>query len=52
MEGHLAIWSGGWEGPRLDQANFEQIRAEAVASGLITGHEVDQVLALLTIPRS
>jgi ubiquinone/menaquinone biosynthesis C-methylase UbiE len=50
MEGHLAIWSGGSEGARLDQANFEQIRAEAVASGLITGHEVDQVLALLDNP--
>ena len=43
--GRAARRGRGW-----DQANFEQIRAEAVASGLIAGHEVDQVLALLDDP--
>jgi 2-polyprenyl-3-methyl-5-hydroxy-6-metoxy-1,4-benzoquinol methylase len=50
MEGHLAVWAGGSERARLDRANVEQVRAEAVARGLITDDEIDQGLALLEDP--
>jgi ubiquinone/menaquinone biosynthesis C-methylase UbiE len=47
MEGHLTIWRGASVGARLDRANFEQVRTEAVAAGLVTDQEVDAFLALL-----
>lgn len=50
MEGHLAVWPGGSKRAPLDRANFEQMRAEAVARGLITEHEIEQALALLEDP--
>jgi ubiquinone/menaquinone biosynthesis C-methylase UbiE len=50
MEGHLAVWPGGTAGARLMQANFGQVRAEAVERGLITEHEIEQALALLDDP--
>jgi hypothetical protein len=40
----------GSPGARLKQANFEQIRQEAVNAGFITNEEVDQVLILLDDP--
>lgn len=50
MEGRLTVWPGGSVGSRLDRANFEQIRVEAVAQGLISEQEVEAVLALLQDP--
>jgi len=50
IEGRLAMRPGGSVGARLDRANFEQMRAEAVERGLITDEEVEQVLALLEDP--
>ena len=50
MEGYLAVWEGGSPGARLFDANFEQIREEAINAGFITNQEVDQVLALLDDP--
>ena len=50
VEGQLALRPGASVGAHLDRANFEQIRAEAVARGLITDEEVEQVLALLDNP--
>jgi SAM-dependent methyltransferase len=50
MEGHLAVREGGSLGAILIAANFTQVRNEAVAKGLVTGAEVDAVLARLTEP--
>jgi ubiquinone/menaquinone biosynthesis C-methylase UbiE len=50
MEGQLAIWPGGSARARLDRANLEQVRAEAIKAGLLTDHEIEQVLALLDDP--
>lgn len=50
MEGYLAIREGRTPGARLFEANFEQIREEAVNAGFITNKEVDQVLTLLDDP--
>ena len=50
MDGYLAVWKGSSPGARMFQANFEQIRKEAVNAGFITSAEVDQVLALLDDP--
>jgi hypothetical protein len=50
MEGHLAIWCGTSLGARLDRANFEQVRTEAVGADLVTDQEVDAFLALLDDP--
>ncbi len=50
MEGHLAVWEGESLGARLNAANFEQIREEAVKAGFITNEEVAQTLALLDDP--
>ena len=50
MEGALAVWAGRSPGARLDRANFEQVRAEAVSAGLIGDDEVAAVLALLDDP--
>ncbi len=47
MEGHLAIGAGESPNTRLDRANFEQVRAEAVAAGLISDDEIGQLLARL-----
>jgi SAM-dependent methyltransferase len=45
MEGHVAVREGGSLGTRFDALNFRQVRAEAVAKGLITDTEVDEVLS-------
>jgi ubiquinone/menaquinone biosynthesis C-methylase UbiE len=50
MEGHFAVWPGGSARAQLDRANFEQVRVETVARGLVTEAEIDQVLALLEDP--
>jgi ubiquinone/menaquinone biosynthesis C-methylase UbiE len=50
MEGHLTVWEGGSLGARLNAANFEQIREEAIRAGHITKEEVAQVLTLLDDP--
>jgi 2-polyprenyl-3-methyl-5-hydroxy-6-metoxy-1,4-benzoquinol methylase len=50
MEGHLTIWRGGSDGSRLMRANFEQLREEAVAHGLVSELEIGQTLALLNDP--
>ena len=50
MEGYMVVLEGGAPGARLKQANFEQIRQEAVNAGFITNEEVDQVLILLDDP--
>lgn len=50
MEGHLAVREGGGPGARMDAANLAQIRGEAVAKGLITDAEVDDILTRLDAP--
>ncbi len=50
LEGHFAVWSGGSPGARLDKANFQQIRTEAVAAGLVTDAQVDRAIAVLADP--
>jgi ubiquinone/menaquinone biosynthesis C-methylase UbiE len=50
MEGYLAIREGRTPGARLFEANFEQIRQEAVRAGFVTDEEIDQALALLDDP--
>jgi 2-polyprenyl-3-methyl-5-hydroxy-6-metoxy-1,4-benzoquinol methylase len=50
MEGHLAIWPGSSAGAQLDHANFEQARTEAVARGLISEEEIEQILVWLENP--
>jgi 2-polyprenyl-3-methyl-5-hydroxy-6-metoxy-1,4-benzoquinol methylase len=50
MEGYLAIREGRTPGARLSEANFEQIREEAVRAGFVTNEEIDQALALLNDP--
>jgi hypothetical protein len=50
LEGHFAAWSGGSPGARLFQANFEQVRAEAVAAGYVTDEQVDRAVAELSAP--
>jgi hypothetical protein len=50
MEGYVVVLEGGSPGARLKQANFEQIRQEAINAGFITDEEVDQVLILLDDP--
>lgn len=50
MEGHFAVWPGGSARAQLDRANFEHLRVEAVARGLVTDNEIEQALALLEDP--
>ena len=50
MEGYLAIREGRTPGARLFEANFEQIRQEAISAGLVTNEEIGQALALLDDP--
>lgn len=50
IEGHHTIHNGNSPGSRLDRANFEQIRTEAVNAHLTTEQEVDAVLTLLEDP--
>ncbi len=46
MEGYLAIREGRTPGARLIEANFEQIREEAVRAGFVTDEEIGQALTL------
>ena len=50
MEGYLAILEGRTPGAHLFEANFEQIRQEAISAGSVTSEEIDQALALLDDP--
>jgi ubiquinone/menaquinone biosynthesis C-methylase UbiE len=50
MEGSVAVWEGKSPGVRLDRANFEYIRQEAVNAGFLTHEEIDQVLAQVDDP--
>ena len=50
QEGYLSVWPGESAGVHLRRANFEQTREEAVAAGLITDAEVEQVLRLVEDP--
>ena len=50
MEGYLVVREGGSPGARLNAANFEQIREEAVKAGFITNEEVAHMLTLLDDP--
>ncbi len=50
MEGYLVVREGRSPGARLNSANFEQIREEAVNAGLVTDEEIAQVLTLLDDP--
>jgi SAM-dependent methyltransferase len=50
MEGHLAIGPGGSAVARLRQANYEQVRAEAIERGLVTEREIEEALSLLEDP--
>jgi hypothetical protein len=51
MEGALYLREGGTPGARVFEANFEQIRDEAITSDLATAEEIDQALALLNDPQ-
>jgi ubiquinone/menaquinone biosynthesis C-methylase UbiE len=48
LEGHFAAWAGGSPGAQLFQANFEQVRAEAVGAGWVTNAQVDSAVAELS----
>jgi SAM-dependent methyltransferase len=50
MECHFSMLPGGSVGALLDQANFEQIRLEAVSAGLVTNAQVDTAIAVLDDP--
>ena len=50
LEGHFTVWPGGSAGALMDQANFEQVRAEAVAAGLVTDDQIDRAVASLADP--
>ena len=50
MEGRFSIWPGGSPGALMDQANFGQIRSEAVSAGLVTDEQVEQAIAVLGNP--
>jgi ubiquinone/menaquinone biosynthesis C-methylase UbiE len=50
LEGHFAVWPGGSAGALLDRANFEQVRAKAVAAGLVTDAQVDRAVTALDDP--
>jgi SAM-dependent methyltransferase len=50
LEGHFTVWPGGSPGALLDRANFEQVRANAVAAGLVTDGQVDRAVAALDDP--
>ncbi len=41
MEGYVIVCEGGSPGARLKQANFEQIREEAVNAGFVTNQEIE-----------
>jgi SAM-dependent methyltransferase len=47
MEGYLAIREGRTPGARLIEANFQQIREEAVTAGFVTHEEIDRAPVLL-----
>jgi SAM-dependent methyltransferase len=47
MEGHVAVRPGGSDGARLDLANLNQVRDEAIARGLLTAEEADRIAVLL-----
>jgi ubiquinone/menaquinone biosynthesis C-methylase UbiE len=47
QEGHFAVCPGGSPGARLFQANFEQVRDEALDRGLVTDAEFEQAVAEL-----
>jgi ubiquinone/menaquinone biosynthesis C-methylase UbiE len=44
--GFFMLTPGGTPGALVDSANFSQVRAEAVASGLLRDAEIDRILAL------
>jgi ubiquinone/menaquinone biosynthesis C-methylase UbiE len=48
--GYFMLTQGGTPGPLVDSANFSQVRAEAVASGLLSDAEIDRVLTLNADP--
>jgi ubiquinone/menaquinone biosynthesis C-methylase UbiE len=50
MEGHLVARPGGSVGARLDAANFAQVGEAMIAGGLLTGEDLDRMLALLGDP--
>ncbi len=50
MEGYLTIREGSTAGARLFEANFAQIRQEAISAGFVTSEEIDQALTLLADP--
>jgi SAM-dependent methyltransferase len=50
LEGHFAAWPGGSPGARLFQANFEQVRSEAVKKEHVTEAQVDAAIAALDDP--
>lgn len=50
MEGSLAVWPGRSARALLDRANLEQVRAEAIARGLLSDADFERVLALLDDP--
>jgi ubiquinone/menaquinone biosynthesis C-methylase UbiE len=50
MEAHLVVRQGGSVGAHMDRTNLEQIRQEAVATGLIASEDLDRMLARLEDP--
>jgi ubiquinone/menaquinone biosynthesis C-methylase UbiE len=48
--GFFALTQGGTLGTQVDRANMSQVRAEAVAAGLLSEAEIDRYLALTDDP--
>jgi ubiquinone/menaquinone biosynthesis C-methylase UbiE len=48
--GYFMLTQGGTLGPQVDRANIMQVRAEAVAAGLLSDAEVDRMVALTADP--
>jgi ubiquinone/menaquinone biosynthesis C-methylase UbiE len=50
LDGHMSVWTGASPGARLMQANFRQVKAETVDSGMITAAQYDESIAVLDDP--
>jgi SAM-dependent methyltransferase len=50
LDGNFTACRGGSPGALLYKANFEQVRDEAVAAGLVTDEQADRAIAVLANP--
>jgi 2-polyprenyl-3-methyl-5-hydroxy-6-metoxy-1,4-benzoquinol methylase len=49
-EGHLPVFPGGSPGAQLHRANIEQTRDQLIATGLVTGGDIDRFLPVMADP--